>query len=86
MFYGSGNRDEAAFDEPDPSTSPATPTTTWASAAVERTICLGASFARTQLRAIFGELLTRAPSLEVGAPVPMVSSVINGVKRMPFSL
>ena len=41
---------------------------------------------RTQLRAIFSELLTRAPSLEVGEPLPMVSSIINGVKRMPFTL
>ena len=45
--------------------------------------CLGASLARTQLRAIFTELLTRLPDIEVGEPEPLVGNFINGIKRMP---
>ena len=45
--------------------------------------CLGASLARTQIRAIFGELLQRIPNLEVGEPDYLVSNFINGVKRLP---
>ena len=86
MFYGSGNRDETAFDEPyrfDVSRSP-NHHLGFGGGGVH--YCLGASLARTQLRCVFRELLTRAPGLSLGEPVPMVSSVINGVKRMPFTL
>jgi len=86
MFYRSGNRDEAAFDEPDRFDVTRDPNHHVGFGGGGVHYCLGASFARTQLRAIFTELLTRAPSLEVGEPVPMVSSIINGVKRMPFTL
>ena len=47
--------------------------------------CLGASFARTQLRAIFSELLTRLPELEAGEPELLRSGFIHGVKRMDCS-
>ena len=49
--------------------------------------CLGASLARTQLRAIFGELLERGcPGIEVaGSPSRCVGNFINGVKRLPCS-
>ena len=86
MFYGSGNRDETAFDRPyefDVSRSP-NYHVGFGGGGVH--YCLGASLARTQLRCVFRELLTRAPTLTVGEPVPMVSSIINGVKRMPFTL
>src|SRR4051794_5001997 len=86
MFYGSGNRDEDAFEDPyrfDVSRSP-NHHLGFGGGGVH--YCLGASLARTQLRCVFRELLTRAPGLSLGEPVPMVSSVINGVKRMPFTL
>ena len=86
MFYGSGNRDETAFDDPyrfDVSRSP-NHHVGFGGGGIH--YCLGASLARTQLRCIFRELLSRAPTLTVGEPVPMVSTVVNGVKRMPFEL
>lgn len=86
MFYRSGNRDEAAFDEPERFDVTRDPNHHVGFGGGGVHYCLGASFARTQPRAIFTELLTRAPSLEVGEPVPMVSSIVNGVKRMPFTL
>ena len=86
MFYRSGNRDETAFEDPyrfDVSRSP-NYHVGFGGGGVH--YCLGASFARTQLRCIFRELLTRAPDLTLGEPTPMVSSIVNGIKRMPFRL
>jgi hypothetical protein len=42
--------------------------------------------ARTQLRAIIGQLLTRLPGLELGEPVPLRSNFINGVASLPAHL
>ena len=44
--------------------------------------CLGASLARTQLRAIFTELLTTLPEIEAGEPDPLAGNFINGIRRM----
>ena len=86
MFYRAGNRDETVFDAPDRFDVTRDPNRHLGFGGGGPHYCLGASFARTQLRAIFGELLTRAPTLELGEPAPMVSSIINGVRRMPFTL
>jgi cytochrome P450 len=86
MFYGSGNRDERAFGDPYRFDVTRTPNHHLGFGGGGIHYCLGASLARTQLRCIFHELLSRAPGLRLGEPVPMVSSVINGVKRMPFTL
>jgi cytochrome P450 len=86
MFYGSGNRDETAFDDPYRFDVCRSPNHHLGFGGGGIHYCLGASLARMQLRSIFRELLTRAPGLSVGEPVPMVSSVINGVKQMPFAL
>jgi cytochrome P450 len=85
MFYRSGNFDEDAFEDPGRFDVTRDPNHHVGFGGGGPHYCLGASFARTQLRTIFTELLSRAPTLEVGEPAPMVSSVINGVKRMPFS-
>lgn len=86
MFYGSGNRDETAFAHPyrfDVSRSP-NHHLGFGGGGIH--YCLGASLARTQLRCLFRELLTRTRELHLGEPVPIVSSVVNGIKRMPFTL
>jgi len=48
--------------------------------------CMGASLARTQLRAIYTELLGRVPEIEAGEPVRLVGNFINGIKTMPCTL
>ena len=45
--------------------------------------CMGASLARTQLSAIFGEMLRVIPDIEAGEPELLRSAFIHGVKRMP---
>jgi cytochrome P450 len=86
MFYASANRDESAFEHPERFDVTRQPNHHVGFGGGGPHYCLGASLARTQLRAIFGELLTRAPGLEVGEPELLLGSFVNGVKRMPFAL
>jgi cytochrome P450 len=44
---------------------------------------MGASLARTQLHAIFGEMLRVMPDIEAGEPELLRSAFIHGIKRMP---
>lgn len=47
-------------------------------------LCLGAHFARLQLRAFYAELLWRPPDLEpVAEPTRLVSNFIAGIKHLP---
>lgn len=48
-------------------------------------VCLGAHLARTQMRALFGELLRRTSWIEAtGAPAFLQSNFQRGVKRLPI--
>jgi cytochrome P450 len=86
LFYTSANRDEEAFDEPARFDVLRSPNHHVGFGGGGPHYCLGASLARTQLRAIFRELLTRAPEIEAGEPEPLAGTFINGIKRMPCSL
>lgn len=47
--------------------------------------CMGASLARAQLTAIFGEMLRVIPDIESGEPELLRSASIHAIKRMPCS-
>jgi cytochrome P450 len=83
MFYVSANRDEEAFEQPERFDVLRSPNRHVGFGGGGPHYCLGASLARTQLRAIFTELLTRLPDIDVGKPEPLVGNFINGIKRMP---
>lgn len=86
MFYPSGNRDERVFTEPyrfDITRSP-NPHVGFGGGGPH--FCIGSMLAKTQLRAIFDELLHRVPGLEVGEPTCLVSNVVRGIKTMPCTL
>jgi cytochrome P450 len=83
MIYASGNRDETKFDDPWRFDVTREPNHHLGFGGGGPHYCLGASLARTQLRAIFTELLTRIPDIEVGEPTPYPGAFIHGVKRMP---
>ena len=86
MFYSSANRDAAVFDRPnelDLSRSP-NPHITFGGGGIHH--CLGNQLARTQLRAMFTELLTQAPEIRAGEPVLTPSNFFNVVKRLPCYL
>lgn len=86
LFYTSANRDEEAFREPGRFDVLRSPNHHVGFGGGGPHYCLGASLARTQLRSIFTELLTRAPAIEAGEPERLVGTFINGIKRMPCSV
>ncbi len=85
LFYASGNRDAEAFERPGDFDVTREPNRHLGFGGGGPHFCLGASLARTQLRALFTELLTRLPDLEVDEPEIFPSSFIHGVKRMECS-
>ena len=85
LFYLSANRDEEAFTDPSRFEVSRDPNRHAGFGGGGPHYCLGASLARTQLRAIFAELLSRLPDLETGEPELLRSGFIHGVKRMDCS-
>ncbi len=83
MWYPSANRDEDVFEDPDRfDVTRRIPE--HLGLGIGEHYCLGASFARCQLRSIFTELLTRVPDIEAAGPIRFLrSNFIHGVKEMP---
>ncbi|WP_419402883.1 cytochrome P450 [Mycobacteroides abscessus] len=82
MFYASGNRDAEVFDAPerfDLSRNP-NPHLGFGGGGVH--FCLGNQLARSQLRALFAQLLARLPDFEADEPVLLEGNFIHGVKSM----
>ena len=83
IFYCSGNRDEEVFDHPaDFDVSrPKNPHVGFGGGGPH--FCIGAGLARSQLRAITGELLTRIPDIEIGEPEFATGNFIRVVTGLP---
>jgi cytochrome P450 len=86
VFYTSANRDEAAFTDPGRFDLSRDPNHHLGFGGGGPHFCLGAFLARTQLRAIFDQLLHRVPHLEVGEPEYLISNFIHGIKRLPYTM
>ncbi|UUN30157.1 cytochrome P450 [Streptomyces sp. FIT100] len=86
VFHASANYDERAFADPyrlDLSRSP-NPHVSFGDGPH---VCLGAHFARLQLRVLHEEVRATLPPLAVaGAPKRLVSNFINGIKALPIGL
>jgi cytochrome P450 len=82
LFYHSANRDDRAFDDPWRFDLTRDPNRHLGFGGGGPHYCLGASLARTQLRALFGELLRVVPDIEASEPELLRSAFIHGVKRM----
>jgi cytochrome P450 len=85
MFYNSANRDESVFPDP------------WRFDITREAqhvgfggggphFCLGASLARSMLRSMFRELITRAPTLQLGEPKFLIGNFIHGITAMPYKV
>jgi cytochrome P450 len=84
LFYHSGNRDETAFEDPWRFDVTRDPNRHLGFGGGGPHFCLGASLARTQLAAIFGELYAQIPDIEAGEPeLYRGGAFIHGIKRMP---
>lgn len=86
MWYCSGNRDESVFENPDKfdirRPNAKAHQAFGSQGGIHR--CMGSMLARTELKAMFTQLLTRIPDIELDGPVDrLVSNFTNGIKRMP---
>jgi cholest-4-en-3-one 26-monooxygenase len=83
VWYGSANRDEAMFKDPDRFDVGRTPNEHLAFG-IGPHFCLGANLARLEIRIMFERLLERLPDIELAGPVQRLrSNFINGIKHMP---
>jgi cytochrome P450 len=84
MFYGSANRDEAVFADPDRVDLRRDPNPHVAFGGGGPHYCLGAHFARVETRAMLVELLGRLPDLEPDGEVEWLeSNFICGPTHLP---
>ena len=84
MFYGSANRDEDVFENPDTFDITRNPNPHVAFGAGGPHLCLGMHVARVEVAVMFKELLTRLPNVETNGDFErMHSSFIAGIHSMP---
>lgn len=83
LFYCSANRDESAFADPHTFKLNRSPNPHVGFGAGGPHFCLGNQLAKSELRNIFRELLTRLKTIELGEPQLLYSSFVHGIKRLP---
>jgi cytochrome P450 len=84
MLYGSANRDEVVFAEPDRFDVGRSPNPHMAFGGGGPHLCLGMHVARLEIDALFRQVLTRLPGLEpAGERRLMASNFIAGIHSMP---
>ncbi len=86
MYYASGNRDERVFADPHTFDVRRSPNPHVGFGGGGPHFCMGNALAKTQLRAIFDQLLHRVPDLQAGEPVQVLGNFVDGVKSMPCAL
>lgn len=86
MFYSSGNRDERAIKDPYTFDITRDPNPHVGFGGGGPHFCLGNMLAKSQLRALFSQLVHRVPRLSVGEPTFLVGNFVRGVKSMPCTL
>lgn len=85
MWYPSANRDESIFADPYRFDITRDPNEHLAFGIGEH-FCLGAGFARKEIKVLFEELFRRLPDIQLnGQPERLRSNFINGIKRMPVT-
>jgi cytochrome P450 len=83
LFYYSANRDESVFADPERFDITRSPNPHVGFGGAGPHFCLGSHLARRELTVMLRELLTRVPDITAGEPDRLLSSFINGIKRMP---
>jgi methyl-branched lipid omega-hydroxylase len=83
LFYYSGNRDEDVFRDPERFDITRSPNPHVGFGGAGPHFCLGAHLARRELTVMLRELLSRVPDITAGEPDRLLSSFVNGIKRLP---
>lgn len=86
MIYSSANRDEKVFADAHTFDVLRDPNPHLGFGGGGPHFCMGNFVAKKQLRAIFRELLHRAPGLELGEPDYLTGNFVRAVKSMPYTL
>ncbi|MFI9383092.1 cytochrome P450 [Kutzneria sp. NPDC052558] len=85
MWFASGNRDEAVFDDPDRFDVTRSPNPHVTFGKNSPHFCLGANLARLEVRLMFETLLPRLKTVEPAGEVTRVrSNFVNGIKQFPI--
>ncbi|WAU81621.1 cytochrome P450 [Streptomyces sp. Qhu-G9] len=87
MWYASGNRDEAVFENPYAFdvTRQDNDHVTFGKGSPH--LCLGNLLARTEIRVMFEELIPRLADIRLTGEVPRVrSNFVNGIKKLPVEV
>ncbi|RAY10821.1 cytochrome P450 [Actinomadura craniellae] len=86
LYYGSANRDEAVFIDPDRFDILRTPNDHVGFGGPGPHFCLGAHLARREITVMFRELFTRLPQIRAtGEPDRLLSNFVNGIKHLPYA-
>ncbi|MDH6132034.1 cytochrome P450 [Kitasatospora sp. MAA4] len=86
LYYGSANRDESVFTDPDVFDITRRPNPHLGFGGGGPHFCLGAPLARQEMKVLYRELFTRLPELRsVGAPELVPSSFDNRVRSLRFT-
>jgi len=83
LYYYSANRDETVFAGPDRFDITRSPNPHVGYGGAGPHFCLGAHLARREITVMLRELLTRVPGIAAGEPDRLLSSFVNGIKRLP---
>jgi cytochrome P450 len=84
MYYGSANRDETVFTNPDEFDIGRTPNDHIAFGGGGTHFCLGAHLARLEIQVMLREILTRLPDIRPAGPSQwLASNFISGLTRVP---
>ena len=84
MYYAAANRDEEVFDDPHTFDVGRTPNDHVTFGGGGEHFCLGASLARSEIKATMRQIVERLPDLELaGTPNRLHSDFVNGIKTMP---
>ena len=84
VYHASANRDETVFPDPDRLDLTRSPND-HVTFGFGPHYCLGAHLAKTQMRTMLGQVLTRMPRIRLdGEPVRLTSNFQNGLKHLPI--
>ncbi|MDA8385760.1 MAG: cytochrome P450 [Actinomycetota bacterium] len=87
MWFASGNRDSAVFEDPYRFDVTRTKVDHVAFGKGGPHFCLGNALARMEIRVMFEELIPRIGAIELaGEPVRVRSNFVNGLKRLPVTI
>jgi cytochrome P450 len=87
MWFASGNRDEAKFEDPYRLDVTRTNIDHLTFGKGSPHVCLGNALARMEIRLMFTELIPRIAAIELNGDVTRVrSNFINGIKKFPVQV